>query len=191
MRPITLTGFFLLSSTLFGQEIFSPRDPGETPNRTYDVLHYKIEVNVLDRTKSVDGTVTTTLVPLMSSLKTVRFHAGEMTIKKVRLGKGREGKRHSAQPAQISPSTSIEPIPVATHCGLLSSTPARRSERSHSTDPIRVTLRSARKSGRKAKIRRTISGFPATITPTTNPLPKLSQRSTPSLYFFQTANCSP
>ncbi len=91
MRIATLTAaLYLLSSTLFGQEIFSPRDPGETPNRTYDVLHYKIEINVLDQSKSVEGKVTTTLVPLLPSLETVRFNAGEMTIKKVTLGKGRE-----------------------------------------------------------------------------------------------------
>jgi aminopeptidase N len=79
---------FVASST-FSQEIFSPRDPGETPNRTYDVLHYKIEITILDQTKSVEGTVTTTLVPLMPSLKTVRFNGAEMTIKKVTLGKGK------------------------------------------------------------------------------------------------------
>jgi aminopeptidase N len=82
--------FILLTSFSFSQEIFSPRDPGETPNRTYDVLHYKIEITILDQTKSVEGTTTITLIPLMPALKYVRLNAAEMTIKKVMMGKGRE-----------------------------------------------------------------------------------------------------
>jgi aminopeptidase N len=74
------------------QQIFSPKDPGETPNRTYDVLHYKIEIKLDDMTKSVDGKVTTTLVPLFPALKTVVFDAGDMKIKSVKDAKGKELK---------------------------------------------------------------------------------------------------
>ncbi|MBI5463813.1 MAG: M1 family metallopeptidase [Ignavibacteriales bacterium] len=87
MKFLTYSAILLLFvSTLFGQEIFSPRDAGETPNRTYDVLHYKIEATLFEQTKSVEGNATITLVPLMPALTTARFNAGEMTIKKVSVG---------------------------------------------------------------------------------------------------------
>jgi aminopeptidase N len=81
-----------VSSISFAQDIFSPKDPGETPNRSYDVLHYKIELTLHGVAKSVDGKVTTTLVPLFPVLKTVVFDAGEMKIKRVTIAKGKELK---------------------------------------------------------------------------------------------------
>ncbi len=80
----------VVASFSSAQEVFSPRDPGETPNRTYDVLHYKIDVAVNFDAKSVEGMVTTTLMPLFPSLKTVEFNAAEMKIKRVTLGKGKD-----------------------------------------------------------------------------------------------------
>ena len=82
----------LFVSALPGQEIFSPKDPGETPNRNYDVLHYKIEIKLDDTAKSVTGRVTTTFVPLFPALKTVVFDAGDMNIKSVKDAKGRDLK---------------------------------------------------------------------------------------------------
>ena len=83
---------FVFASSGTAQHIFSPKDPGETPNRSYDVLHYKIEVTLHDTTKSVDGKVTTTLIPLLPSLKTVVFDAGDMKIKRVTMANKKELK---------------------------------------------------------------------------------------------------
>ena len=88
--PFLLSLFII--SALPAQEIFSPKDPGETPNRTYDVLHYKIEIKLDDIAKSVEGQVTTTFVPLFPALKTVVFDAGDMKIKSVRDAKGKDLK---------------------------------------------------------------------------------------------------
>ena len=81
-----------LNSSAFTQEMFTANTPGEARNRTYDVLHYKIEVTLHDATKSVDGKVTTTLVPLLPALRSVVFDAGEMQIKRVVTAKGKELK---------------------------------------------------------------------------------------------------
>jgi aminopeptidase N len=85
----TLLLFCTILNVATAQEIFSPKDPGETRNRSYNVLHYRIEVTLHDTTKSVDGKVTTTLVPLLSNLKTIVFDAGDMQIKRVATSKGK------------------------------------------------------------------------------------------------------
>ena len=82
----------VLASIGFAQEIFSANEPGETRNRSYHVLHYNIQVTLHDMTKSLDGKVTTTLVPLLPTLKTVVFDAGDMKIKRVTDGGGKELK---------------------------------------------------------------------------------------------------
>ncbi|MCX6134386.1 MAG: M1 family aminopeptidase [Ignavibacteriales bacterium] len=89
---VSLILFLLVISVAPAQEIFSPKDPGETPNRTYDVLHYKIEIKLNDSAKSVEGKVTTTFVPLLPALKTAVFDAGEMKIKSVKDAKGKDLK---------------------------------------------------------------------------------------------------
>ncbi len=88
--PLLLCLFII--NVLPAQEVFSPKDPGETPNRTFDVVHYKIEIKLNDIAKSVEGKVTTTFVPLFPALKTVVFDAGEMKIKSVKDAKGKDLK---------------------------------------------------------------------------------------------------
>ena len=86
-----LTSCFLLLTSFFAalsQEVFSPRDPGETPNRSYHVVHYRIEVVLHDETKSLDGKMTATLVPLLSELETVEFNAGNLNVSAVTDRKG-------------------------------------------------------------------------------------------------------
>ena len=85
----------------FAQEIFTANEPGETRNRSYHVLHYKIEVTLHNATKSLDGTVTTTFVPLLPGLRTVVFDAGAMTIKRVTDSKGNE-LRFTSNPSRLS-----------------------------------------------------------------------------------------
>ena len=89
-----LSTMFLLAFACIGsaQDIFSPKDPGETPNRNYDVLHYKIEVKLNDLEKSVDGKVGITFVPLFPALRTAVFDAADMKIKDVKDSKGKSLK---------------------------------------------------------------------------------------------------
>ena len=69
------------------QSVFPVRDTsGETRNRSYNVLHYKIDVSIDDRKKSVDGTVTTTLVPFFPQFRTIEFDAEKMAIRRVWMG---------------------------------------------------------------------------------------------------------
>lgn len=102
MRSILAVLFcFVFASSGTAQQIFSPKDSGETPNQSYDVLHYKIEITLHDTTKSVDGRVTTTLVPLLPSLKTVAFDAGDMKIKRVTTANKKE-LQFSSTPESLS-----------------------------------------------------------------------------------------
>lgn len=100
-RVIPLLLSLLVSSVLPAQEIFSPKDFGETPNRSYDVLHYKIEITLNGMAKSVEGKVTTTFVPLFPALKTVVFDAGDMKIKSVKDAKGKDLK-FTSTPSNVS-----------------------------------------------------------------------------------------
>ncbi|MGB2868385.1 MAG: M1 family aminopeptidase [Bacteroidota bacterium] len=78
------------------QTVFSANDRAETPNRNYDVQHYRIEVTLHEDTKSVDGNVTITLVPLFPRLEILNVQAGNMQIKRVTLGKNRDLQYHSS-----------------------------------------------------------------------------------------------
>jgi aminopeptidase N len=73
---------------LQAQELFTVRDEGETRNRAYDVLHYKIEVSFDEPQRKVIGRVSTTLVPFPSDLRKVVFDAEEMDIQRVSLSNG-------------------------------------------------------------------------------------------------------
>ncbi len=83
---------FVIVRLCVAQDVFSANPSGETRNRSYHVLHYDINVTLHDQTKSLDGLVTTTLVPLVPDLRTVVFDAGEMTVHHVKDGNGRDLK---------------------------------------------------------------------------------------------------
>jgi aminopeptidase N len=69
------------------QSVFPVRDSsGEARNRSYDVQHYRIEVSIDDKKKSVEGTVTTTLVPFLPQLQKIEFDAEKMDIRRVWMG---------------------------------------------------------------------------------------------------------
>ncbi|CUS78614.1 aminopeptidase N [Candidatus Kryptonium thompsonii] len=63
----------------------SPTPPPEHPTRerTYDVIHIKIEVKLDEKQKTVDGKVTTKFVPLRPDFKVFELDAAEMKIGKV------------------------------------------------------------------------------------------------------------
>ena len=79
--------FSLAAVAAQAQSVFPVRDSsGESRNRSYHVVHYKIDVSIDDKKKSVDGTVTTTLVPFLSRLQTIEFDAEKMNIRRVWMG---------------------------------------------------------------------------------------------------------
>jgi len=79
--------FMLVAATAVAQPVFKVRDEGEARSRTYDVLHYKIEVSFDEPHRSVIGKVTTSLVPFLQEFTTIDFDAEQMQIQKVTLGK--------------------------------------------------------------------------------------------------------
>src|SRR5712692_7431324 len=76
---------FIATRASLAQSVFPVRDDGEARNRTYDVLHYKIEVSFDEQKKMVMGKVTTTLVPFLPDFKTIEFDAEGMEIHHVTL----------------------------------------------------------------------------------------------------------
>jgi aminopeptidase N len=88
IRPFLLLLAGLGTFTLQAQELFPVRDEGETRNRSYDVLHYRIDVSFDEAQRKVIGKVSTTLVPFPPALKQVVFDAEEMTIRSVTLRNG-------------------------------------------------------------------------------------------------------
>src|SRR5438046_221767 len=72
-------------STLYmpAQDIFSLHEQGEGPSRPFHVSHYKIEVNLDEQAKTVDGKMTATIVPLVADLRSIQLNAGKMSIRKV------------------------------------------------------------------------------------------------------------
>ncbi len=87
MKNIVIISIFL-SNQLLTQTLFPTRNGnGEARNRSYDVLHYKIEVSFDEPNKKVMGKVSTTLVPLLSDVKEIAFDAEQISFSKVMLGK--------------------------------------------------------------------------------------------------------
>ena len=84
---VVLSMFPLL--VCFAQSVFPVRDEGETRDRTYHVLHYRIEVALDGTKKSVTGKVTSTLIPFQPEFRTIVFDAEQMEIAHVTLGKDR------------------------------------------------------------------------------------------------------
>lgn len=84
-----LLSLFILSTSLFSQRprfyYKSPTPPPEhfTRDRTYDLIHIKIEVSLDEKQKTVDGKVTTKFVPLRPNFNTFELDAAEMKIKNV------------------------------------------------------------------------------------------------------------
>jgi len=93
--------FFIIAFVLFLNLSFaqrprfyykSPTLPPEHPTRerTYDVLHIRIEVKLDEKQKTVDGKVTTKFVPLRPDFGVFELDAAEMKIKKIYLVNGKQ-----------------------------------------------------------------------------------------------------
>ncbi len=83
---LLLAGF--CASTLHAQELFPTHGSGEARSRSYDVLHYRIEVSFDESRRMVTGKVSTTLVPFLPALRNVQFDAEEMNVRNVALRNG-------------------------------------------------------------------------------------------------------
>jgi aminopeptidase N len=83
-RPIGLLGFLILVASA-GVAVAGEHVARE---RTYDVLHYRIEINVDERAKQIAGTTSITLIPLRSALSQVVLDAAELRVERVSLGRG-------------------------------------------------------------------------------------------------------
>ncbi len=79
--------FALCSARLISQDVYSPHYQGEGLSHDYHILHYKIDVSIDEKAKTVDGNVLLKIVPLRPDLRTVRLNAGQMTIYSAKLGK--------------------------------------------------------------------------------------------------------
>lgn len=86
MKPFHLILLFVVCISLsFSQQLFTLQENGEAPSRTYDVLHYKIEVTLNEVLKSVSGKTTITLVPILPEIQSLKLNAGPMEIKSISL----------------------------------------------------------------------------------------------------------
>lgn len=67
---------------------FSPPDtpPHYMPSRQYDLQHVRLDLAFDWDQKSVEGTATNTLAPLLPGLQAVVLHAAELDVRKVRVG---------------------------------------------------------------------------------------------------------
>lgn len=85
---LSIVPFFQLSILLILFSIFAPniysQDFGRR-ERSYDVLHYRIDVRLNESARRVDGVVEITLQPLRSSIDTVVLDAVDMDIRSVRI----------------------------------------------------------------------------------------------------------
>jgi hypothetical protein len=144
--------FFSAVSFSFSQSVFPlNNENGEARDRTYHVIHYKIEVSFDELKKMLMGKVTTTLVPFISEFTTLEFDAENMVFKKVSLGK------------TVLPVDSLN-IPVSPKKGYISSSRI-----------LHIPISRGR-SGPRVRIWTIISGFHAGIFPMTKRHPKLSER---------------
>ena len=81
--------FFVLLFSYASAQVFTKlaETNGEARNKTYDVIHYKIEIAFDEAKKMVIGKTTTTFVPYASGFSSVEFDAEDITVKNVTMGK--------------------------------------------------------------------------------------------------------
>jgi aminopeptidase N len=85
-RIITSLCILALPLLSRAQSVFPVRDEGEARNRTFHVVHYKIEVSFDEQKKMVNGKAAITLVPFLSEFKNVELDAEQLDIHSVTVG---------------------------------------------------------------------------------------------------------
>ena len=83
--------FLLLAAAVPGHAERQPFSPPDTParympSRQYDLQHLRLDLAFDWNAKSVAGTATNTLVPLLPGLESLVFHAEGLDVRKVRVG---------------------------------------------------------------------------------------------------------
>jgi aminopeptidase N len=78
---IIILFYLLFTINAKSQDLF---EGSKSHERSYDVLHYKLDINVDLEKKNIDGSVTTTLVPLFA-LDSIIFDAENIKIKEIKL----------------------------------------------------------------------------------------------------------
>ncbi len=99
-RKVFCILFLALPRLASAQPVFPVRGEGEAPDRSYHVVHYRIEVSFDEQKKGVKGKVTTTLVPFLPEFKYIEFDAVKMEIQRVALASGKE-LRFSIEPKKL------------------------------------------------------------------------------------------
>ena len=164
-----------LSPSSAGRLRSRARRGSEERIRYFDVQHVKAELTLATRQKEVRGTVTHTLSPLHPYLTKVELDcAPELKVTKVTKRARAEGRslhvhhvrRQAHRHARQSPRPRRHPRPGDRLLGLAHRGASVRPQ------PIRPIPRSRWRSGRRARPRTRITGFPATTTPTTARRPK-------------------
>jgi aminopeptidase N len=77
-KAIIIAIFF--SSFLFAQDVPPEQFPRE---RTFDIIHYRLNIRVDEKLKTISGTNTITLVPIRSKLFVVKLDAADLNISEV------------------------------------------------------------------------------------------------------------
>jgi aminopeptidase N len=80
LKAMIIAIFF--SSILFAQDVPPEQLPRE---RTYDVIHYQLNVTIDEKSKTISGTNTITLVPIRPKLYAVKLDAADLNISEVSL----------------------------------------------------------------------------------------------------------
>ena len=70
--------------------------------KTYDVLHYRLNIDIDDKAKSCEGEATITFVPLRSQFDVVQFDAAQMTINDVRMNNQRLEYHHQGETLSVN-----------------------------------------------------------------------------------------
>jgi aminopeptidase N len=81
LKAMIIAIFF--SSVLFAQDVPPEQLPRE---RTYDVIHYQLNITIDEKSKTISGTNTITLVPIRSKLYAVKLDAADLIVSEVSLG---------------------------------------------------------------------------------------------------------
>ena len=100
IRIIIAVCFLALPILSRAQSVFPVRDEGEARNRTYHVVHYKIEVSFDEQKKMVMGKAAVTLVPFLSEFKNIELDAEQLDIHSVTLGSGKP-VRYDVEPKML------------------------------------------------------------------------------------------
>ncbi len=81
--------FTLLFTSSLSAQVFTKLTDtnGEARNKSYDVLHYKIEISFNEAKKMVIGKTTTTLVPYSTNFNSIEFDAEDISFSSVTMGK--------------------------------------------------------------------------------------------------------